>query len=262
MNKKIEMVKLTDANIEYISQGEGTPIVMLPGGSLNVTYMENLANALAEAGYRAIRINPRGAGNSTGSDENLSLHTFADDVAGVMRALGLDKIQILGHAYGNRVARTFAADYPEMVSTVILLAAGGKVPPSPEAQKALQMIFNPKATDEEYLDAMRYMVGDPKDVEIAWAALKPSRAPQAAGLQAQANKNTPLEDWWAPAGDASYLVLQGTHDQAAPPENGALLKKDLGDRVTLVEFEGAGHLMLVTRADEVAKAIMDYLKAA
>jgi pimeloyl-ACP methyl ester carboxylesterase len=125
----------------------------------------------------------------------------------------------------------------------------------------LQTIFNPQASDEEYLAAMDYMVGDPqKDGEKAWAALKPSRAPQAAGIQATANKNTPVDEWWAPPGDARYLVLQGLADQAAPPENGELLQKDLGDRVTLIPFEGAGHLMLVTRAGEVAQAIKDFLK--
>ena len=153
----------------------------------------------------------------------------------------------------------FAADYPDLVRTVILLAAGGKVAPQPEAQKALQTIFDPNASDEEYLAAMHYMVGDPADVEIAWAALKPSRAPQAAPLQAAAAKSTPLADWWAPPGEAPYLVLQGTHDQAAPPENGELLREEMGDRVTLIPFEGAGHLMLVTRAQEVAQAIVDFL---
>jgi pimeloyl-ACP methyl ester carboxylesterase len=255
------MVELPDAKIEYFDQGEGEPVVMLPGGSLNVTYMQPLADALSAAGYRAVRVNPRLAGNSTGSDENVTLHTLAADVAGVVRELGLGKVHILGHAFGNRVARTFAADYPELVRTVILLAAGGKLPPRPDAQTALQPRFDPTASDAEYLAAMHYMVGDPKDSAIAWDALKPSRAPLAAPLQAGTAKNTPLEDWWAPAGDVPYLVLQGTHDQAAPPENGELLKQDLGDRVTLIPFEGAGHLMLVTRPEAVAQAITEFLKS-
>jgi len=103
------------------------------------------------------------------------------------------------------------------------------------------------------------MVGDPADPEIAWAALKPSRAPKAAPLQAAAAKTTPVEDWWAPPGDSKYLILQGTHDQAAPPENGKLLAEELGSRAALVSFDGAGHLMLVTRPKEVAAAIVDFL---
>jgi pimeloyl-ACP methyl ester carboxylesterase len=258
-NVRNGFIELQDANIEYFSQGEGEAVVMLPGGSLSVVYMKNLADALAAAGYQAIRVNPRRAGKSTGSDKDVTLHTLAEDVAGVIKGLGKEKVNILGHAFGNRVARCLAADHPGLIKTVILLAAGGKVPPKPDAQKALQTIFNPNASDSEYLAAMYYMVGDPEDSEIAWQALKPSRAPQAAPIQAATAKNTPLEDWWAPPGDAPYLVLQGTHDQAAPPENGELLKQDLGERVTLIPFEGAGHLMLVTRAKEVAQAIVDFL---
>jgi pimeloyl-ACP methyl ester carboxylesterase len=45
-------------------------------------------------------------------------------------------------------------------------------------------------------------------------------------------------------GEMKYLVLQGSDDQIAPPENGALLKQELGERATLVSFPGAGHLFM------------------
>jgi len=68
--------------------------------------------------------------------------------------------------------------------------------------------------------------------------------------------------WWAPAGQQKYLVLQGTDDQAAPPENGDLLKQELGARVTLVPFPGAGHLMLVTEPKKAAAAMVSFLRYA
>jgi hypothetical protein len=62
--------------------------------------------------------------------------------------------------------------------------------------------------------------------------VKPCRAPLVAGLQRTAMENTPLNDGWAPPGEMKYLVVQGTNDQIAPPENGKLLKEELGARVT------------------------------
>ena len=62
------------------------------------------------------------------------------------------------------------------------------------------------------------MVGKAEDIVNAWQILKPCRAPQAAGIQWTAQEGTPLSTWWAPAGRQKYLVLQGTDDQAAPPE--------------------------------------------
>jgi pimeloyl-ACP methyl ester carboxylesterase len=39
-------------------------------------------------------------------------------------------VHILGHAFGNRIARCLAADHPAMVRGVILVAAGGLIGPS------------------------------------------------------------------------------------------------------------------------------------
>jgi pimeloyl-ACP methyl ester carboxylesterase len=52
----------------------------------------------------------------------VTLHTLADDVAGVIQALQLQSVNILGHAFGNRVARMMAADHPELARSVILFA--------------------------------------------------------------------------------------------------------------------------------------------
>ena len=253
------LVKLTDSDIQYFSQGHGEPIVLLPFGGLTVGYMEDLSRDLADAGYRVVRINFRGSGKSTGSGEGITLHTLANDVAGVIQALKIESANIAGHAFGNRVARTLAADHPELVHTVILFAAGGKVPPKPPGEHALKVIFDPASTNAEVLKEMKYMVGDPAEIPMAWKMIEPSRAPEVAGLQRTAMENTPLKDWWAPPGQMQYLVIQGTDDQIAPPENGELLKKELGARVTLVSFPGAGHLLLVTEPKKAAAAVVSFL---
>jgi pimeloyl-ACP methyl ester carboxylesterase len=76
----------TDSDIEYFSQGQGETIVLLPFGSLTVGYMKGLSQDLADAGHRVVRINFRGSGKSTGSGKGITLHTLADDVAGVIQA--------------------------------------------------------------------------------------------------------------------------------------------------------------------------------
>jgi pimeloyl-ACP methyl ester carboxylesterase len=63
-------VKLADSNIEYFSRGTGEGIVLLPGGTLTVGYLDGLADALAKAGYRVVGINFRGSGKSTGSSDD------------------------------------------------------------------------------------------------------------------------------------------------------------------------------------------------
>lgn len=98
------IVKLGDAKIEYFSQGRGEAVVLLPGGSFDVGYLEPLAAKLAEAGYRAVRVNPRGAGKSTGPGKGVTYHTYAADVAGVIQSLQLKPANVVGHAFGSGTA--------------------------------------------------------------------------------------------------------------------------------------------------------------
>ena len=254
------MVKVGDTDLECFDHGAGPAIVLLPGGGLATGYLGDLADALADAGFRAIRVNPRGAGGTTGPMTGLTLHDLAADVAGVIAALSLGSAFVLGHAFGNRVARTVAADNPELVRGVILVAAGGKVEPQPEAQRALMTLFTPTASEAEVLDAMTWMVGSPENAASVWKRFKGDRAPAAAAVQMAAAQATALGDWWSPPGDVPYLVIQGLKDQAAPVENGQLLRDELGDRVTVVDIPDAGHLQPLEAPGPVAEATIAFAR--
>ena len=225
-----------------------------------VDYLSDLADALAAAGFHAIRVNPRGAGNSTGRMDGLTLHDYAADVAGVIEELSVAPAFVLGHAFGNRIARTVAADRPDLVRGVVLVAAGGKVDGRPEAVHALRTLFTPTSSETEVLDAMRWMVGSPENASSVWERFKSSRAPGAAPAQMAAAEATPLKDWWSPPGDVPYLVIQGLKDEAAPVENGHLLKQELGSRVTVVDIPGAGHLQPLEAPGPVADAVIAFVR--
>jgi pimeloyl-ACP methyl ester carboxylesterase len=238
------------AVIEYFSHGQGEPVVLLPGAGLGVAYLEPLAEALARRGYRALRINPRGAGNSSGSLE-ITYHDRGADVGCVVEALGLGPVHLVGHAFGNRIARTLASDRPHMVR-----AAGGKVRAASQAERALAKIYT-EAAEAELIEAVSVsgLAGSAWNAARVWQQLKPSVFPDSRP-RGTAPK---LEEWWAPAGRARFLVVQGLNDRLAPPENGRLLKQELGDRVTLVEFSGAGHMMLLEEPERTAAAILSFL---
>jgi pimeloyl-ACP methyl ester carboxylesterase len=165
-----------------------------------------------------------------------------------------------GNDFGNRVARMFAASHPELTRSVILLAAGGKIQPKPAADHALMVIFNPASTDAEVLAVMPYLVASPSDSARIWKIFKPCLAPGAAGIEREAAESTALKSWWAPPGKTKYLILQGAADQIAPPENGEELKKDLGDRATLVNVPGAAHLLPLEQPETTASKVIGFIK--
>ena len=187
------MVKLADSNIQYFSRGEGETIVLLPGGTLTVGYLDGVAEALAKEGYRVVGINFRGSGKSTGSSKDVTLQTNADDVAGVVQALKLGQVHVAGNDFGNRVARMFAASHPELTRSVILLNAGGKIRPKPPAIHAIKVVFNPKSTEAEVLAVFPYFVSNPADSARVWALLKPSLDTKAGGIETAAMEATPLK---------------------------------------------------------------------
>src|SRR4051794_41945040 len=75
----------------------------------------------------------RGVGGSRGSLDGATLHDLAGDVAGVIKAIGCGPAHLVGHAFGNRIARCLAVDQPSLVRSVTLLAAGGLIAPPPGA---------------------------------------------------------------------------------------------------------------------------------
>ena len=254
------IVKLADSNIEYLSRGKGETIVLLPGGTLTVGYLDGLANALAKAGYRVVGINFRGSGKSTGPSQGVTLQTMADDVAGVIKSLKLGPVHVAGNDFGNRVARMLAASHPDLTRSVILLAAGGKIQPKPEAAHALMVMFNPASTDADVMAIMPYFVSNPANAERVLAMMKPSRDPAAGPIEKAAAEATPLESWWAPPGKTKYLIVQGAEDQIAPPENGEILKKELADRATLVNVPGAAHLLPLEQPDTTASHVISFIR--
>jgi pimeloyl-ACP methyl ester carboxylesterase len=254
------LVTLADSKIQYFSRGKGETVVLLPGWTLTVGYLDGLADAIARAGYRVVGINFRGSGKSTGSGEGVTLETNADDVAGVVDALDLGPVHVVGTDFGGRVARVFAASRPKQTRSVILLGAGGKVPPEPEAAHALQVIFDPKSTDAEVLAVLSYLVSDPGAYERVWAIVKPCRDPEAASIEKAAADATPLERWWAPHDRTKVLILQGADDKIVPPENGVELKKKLGARATLVSVPGAAHLLPVEQPEIAAASVLTFIR--
>jgi len=247
-----------DVTVETVIRGSGETIVLIPGRGLSVDSFSELARLLGKAGYRTIAINPRGIEGSAGPLEKLTLKDYAGDVAAVVQALNIARVHVLGHAYGNRVARTLAVERPDLVQSVILLAAGGRVGAKPEAIKASEKLDSGNLTREEKIEATRVIYFASKSDPTPWVDLKAWTA--ASQAQLEALRATPSKTWWS-GGTAPMLVVQGLEDKIAPPENGRALRDEFGKRVTLVELPNAGHALVIEQPKAIAKAIREFLKS-
>jgi len=73
---------------------------------------DRIAERLAGAGFRVLRPQPRGIGESRGPMSGIDLHDYAADVAAIIAHDGGSAALVVGHAFGNRVARMLATIVP------------------------------------------------------------------------------------------------------------------------------------------------------
>ena len=75
------------AILECTFYGSGTPVVLLANAGCSTGYFDDLARVLAAGGLQTISVNMRGAGESRGSLDGITVHDLAADVAGVLEAV-------------------------------------------------------------------------------------------------------------------------------------------------------------------------------
>jgi pimeloyl-ACP methyl ester carboxylesterase len=252
-------IEVGDVALECTLSGSGAPVVLLANAGCSVGYFDHLARALATGGFQTISINMRGVGGSRGSlDDGTTLHDLAGDVAGVIEAIGCGPAHLVGHAFGNRIARCLAVDQPPLVRSVILLAAGGLIgPPTPVGapfRNAKQAKMN--GSDCVTVLGVRWLspASDPRILEPVecWPAIFMAHL--------ATSRNVPLERWWR-GDNAPLLVIQGLNDEVAPPGNGHALRAQVGERVRVVDLPRAGHFLLLEQPDAVVQAVSEFLGA-
>jgi pimeloyl-ACP methyl ester carboxylesterase len=230
---------------------------MIPSLGRGASDFDDLSRRLVAAGFTAVRPDPRGIGKSTGPMDNLTLHDLAADAALAIEALGGQPVVVVGHAFGQRVGRTLAADRPKQVKATVLIAAGGKAPMKPGAQEALLGCFRLDRPDAERLVDVKLAFFAPGNDARVW---RDGWYPRVATAQIAATRATPVEGWWNAGSAAPLLVIQGLQDTVAPPENGRMMKAELGDRVELLDIDGAGHALLPEQPEKIAAAIIAFAK--
>src|SRR5262245_16783909 len=104
--------------LEVLVEGSGADVVLVPSAMRGAADFAQLHAALAAAGYRSLALNPRGAGNSSGSLDEITLRDLADDVAFVVTELGDGPAHLVGHALGNILVRATASYRPDVARTV------------------------------------------------------------------------------------------------------------------------------------------------
>lgn len=124
--------------LAYLEAGKGAPLLLIHG-SMSDYRAFTLQMAGFAAKYRTISLSLRHSYPEAwdGKGEyNVALH--ADDVARVIRGMGIAPAHILGHSRGGSVAMVMALKHPELVKSLILpepAGLEGLLPDTPEGKR-------------------------------------------------------------------------------------------------------------------------------
>ncbi len=244
------------ATLQVRTVGQGLPLLFIPSHGRGVGDFDSLARLLARKGYMSILPEPRGINGSTGPAPT-TLFDLAEDSAAVIGSLCKGPIGVVGHAFGNRVARALATRHPELVTKVALLAGGGEVPIPPAIMAALEgSLSQGRKPDNARL----------RDLQLAFFAKGHNARPwlqgwypETADRQMAAVRATPARLWWT-AGEVPLLLIQAAEDPIAPNGNAEALKRDVGARLTLIVLKRASHAMLPEQPGAITIALAGYFR--
>jgi pimeloyl-ACP methyl ester carboxylesterase len=108
--------------LAYQVFGQGEPLILLHGGFGSVEMFGPNVEALA-AGRQVIGADLQSHGRTPAVDRPMRFETMADDIAALIRHLGLGKANVMGFSLGGGVALRLAIQHPDIVERLVLVSA-------------------------------------------------------------------------------------------------------------------------------------------
>ena len=145
-------IPVNGVNLFYESNGEGPTVIQVHGAGIG-RHNWSALTPLVSKHFRVIDYDARGFGDSDAPVQAYSMELWADDLAGLMHELGIERAHIHGTSMGGMVSMVFAAKYPELVDRLILTATLAKYDGSDHLRRQIRgYLINAYGKGEEVLD--------------------------------------------------------------------------------------------------------------
>ncbi len=246
----------------YRTGGDKPPLVLCHGFSDNGLCWTRVTRQL-EADYDVIMIDARGHGLSEAPEGPYGPQAQAADLAGLIRALGLQRPAVMGHSMGGATTLHLCAGYPELVSRAILEDAGASDPRPPSEDTPLRpnlavwVTEMQNKTKEEIMAIGRAQSPLWDEEEFGpWADAKLQLRPQAMGVRA------PRPPWRETMAKVQCPLLMITADNdkgsGVTPEAAAEATR-INPLVRFIHIPGAGHNVRREQFEPFVAAVRAFL---
>lgn len=251
--------------------GEGPPLVLVMGIGYDATLWTLAQVPALSQMFQLIIFDNRDAGRSSNATGPYAIADMADDVAGLMDALGIKRAHMLGLSMGGMIALEFALRHPGRLHRLVLSGCGAA--PARVAFDPIRTWNWVKATDktgevfacQQFTWLFSHAFLRNKEAVQQTTTLLASNprpvGPEAYNRQAQAYLQYDALDRLAGV-TSPTLVLVGEQDLLTPP----WICREVANRIPGSQFEiirgdGSSHVVPIERPDEFNHLVTRFLVA-
>jgi len=159
----VKYAEVNGVKLGYREFGSGEPVLLVPGfgSTMDLAWNETFIAILASK-YHVYTYDHRGMGYSSDNTATPTISLYAEDAAGLMKALGYDSMHVYGESMGSSVSQQLVIDHPERVRKLVLDSVTYSIR-VPETQ-LLFSIINESATDPTQTAGVR----EEAQANLAW----------------------------------------------------------------------------------------------
>ncbi|WP_298923769.1 alpha/beta hydrolase [uncultured Ramlibacter sp.] len=272
------VIKVDGADIAYriIGPQEGTPLLLLNRFRGTMDHWDPVLIDRIAAKRPVVMFDQPGFARSSGTPPD-ALPAFALSAAKLVRALGLQQVDVLGFSMGGTVALQMALDHPELVRTLVIAGSGpGHVPDIPAAFAASNAQVWPTATkpvneDADFLflffgqSAASQALGKAYLARLQQRPDAFARQVDAAAWQAQLKSAmaaaTPATSLLPRLGSIKQptLVANGNNDIMVPTYASYAMQQAIAD-ARLVVYPDSGHGFLFQYPEDFADEVLRFVR--
>ena len=263
-------VKSNGQTLYWESYGEGKPLILIMGIGYDSTLWGLHQVPFFSEHFKTIVFDNRDAGRSSKATKPYSIADMADDLAGLMIGLDIERTHLLGLSMGGMIAQEFALRYPKKLEKLVLTGTGAANARSMYDPISIWSYVKTQDTNGLMFAAQQFIWlfsesfnrnHEAVNQTLQMLASNPNPvSAEAYQRQAEAYVKHDTLDRLNQV-TAPTIVIAGEQDRLTPP----WICKEVADAIPNAEYEliigeGSSHVLPLERPDDFNQVVLSFLQ--